>query len=117
MIGAKPWRIRFDKAYGYIRVYDGNSYLVLFWGEKYGLIYSRIRYLVRIKSGISYVIFYNYEKIKVDSCDSLSLEKTLTLHNVIILIKSVFKKDKNNCYYYTFLEKGWYELPKNNDYK
>ena len=31
---------------------------------------------------------HNYGRIKIDSYDSLSLEKTLTLHNVIILIKS-----------------------------
>ena len=30
------------------------------------------------------------------SCDSLPLAKTLTYQNVIILIKSVFNKDKNN---------------------
>ena len=33
----------------------------------------------------------------------LLLKKKLTFHNVIILIKSVVNKDKNNCY---FLEKG-----------
>ena len=32
-------------------------------------------------------------------------KKTLTLHNVIILIKSVFNKDQNHYYYNTFLEK------------
>ena len=34
----------------------------------------------------------------------------MTLHNVIILIKSFFNKDKNN-YYNIFLEKSSYELP------
>ena len=34
-------------------------------------------------------------KIKVYSCNSLPLEKTSTFHNVIILIKSVWNKDKN----------------------
>ena len=38
--------------------------------------------------------------------------KRLTFHNVLIIIKSVFNKDKNNCYYHIFLEKGSYELPK-----
>ena len=32
---------------------------------------------------------------KVDSYDSLSIEKMLTLHNVIILIKSFLNKDTN----------------------
>ena len=32
--------------------------------------------------------------------------------NVIILVKSVFNKDKNNYFYNIFLEKVSYELPK-----
>ena len=50
--------------------------------------------------------------MQVDSYDSLPLEKTLTFH-VIIFIKSVFNKDKNNYYYNIFLEKGLYQLRKN----
>ena len=37
-IGAKPLRIRFDKVDGFIRVYNGARYLVLFGVEKYGFI-------------------------------------------------------------------------------
>ena len=41
-----------------------------------------IRYLVGVNCGIIYVISYViYPKIKVDSCDSLRVEKTLTFHN------------------------------------
>ena len=36
--------------------------------------------------------------MKVDSYDSLTLEKTMTLRDVITLIKSVFNKDKNSYY-------------------
>ena len=53
-----------------VRVYDETRYLVLFGSEKYDLIYNRIRYLVGVKSGITYVISHNYAKIKVGSCDS-----------------------------------------------
>ena len=53
------------------------------------------------------VISHNYAKIKVDLYDSLPLENTMTFHNVIIFIKSVFNKDKNNYYYIIFLEKVW----------
>ena len=35
----------------------------------------------------------------------------MTFHNVTILIKSVLNKDKNNCYYNIFLEKGSFVLP------
>ena len=34
-------------------------------------------------------------KIKIDSYDSLPIEKRLTLHNIIIHIKSVLNKAKN----------------------
>ena len=63
-----------------------------------------------------YVFSHNYARIKTDSYDSLSLEKTLTLHNVIILIKSVFNKNQNHYYYNIFLEKCLY-YPKNNGNK
>ena len=55
--------------------------------------------------------------LKIDSYNSLPLEKTLTSYNVIILIKSVFNKDKNNYYYKLFLGKGSCQLTKNNDDK
>ena len=35
----------------------------------------------------------------------------MTFHDVIILIKSVSNKDKNNYYYNIFLENVSYELP------
>ena len=69
--------------------------------------------IIEVKSGIKYVISHNYAKIKVDSYYFLPLEKTMTFDNVIILIKSVFNKDKTNYYYNIFLEKALYELPKN----
>ena len=38
LIDYKPLRIRFDKIDGFIRVYDGTRYLVLFGSEKYDSI-------------------------------------------------------------------------------
>ena len=55
---------------------------------------------------VRYVFSHNYARIKVVSYDSLPSETTLTFHNVIIHIKSVFNKVKNNCYYNIFLEKS-----------
>ena len=104
-IGAKPLGIWFYKVDRFIRIYDETRYLILFGPEKYHAIFNRIsilwdryRYLIRVKCGITYVISYNYAKIKVDSCDSFPLEKTLIFHDVIILIMS---KDKNIYYYNT----------------
>ena len=50
--------------------------------------------------------------MKVDSYDSLTIEKILPLHNVIIHIKSILKKDENHYYYKIFLEKCSYQLAK-----
>ena len=99
LIDSKPLRIRFDKIDRFIRVYDRTRYLVLFGSERYDFIYSRIKYLINVKSSITYIIPNNNAKIKVDSNDSLPLERTMTFHDVIILIKSVFNKDKTNYYY------------------
>ena len=63
-----------------------------------------MRYIIRVNSGITYIISHNY-------ANSLPLEKK-TFRNVIILIKSVFNNDKNNYYYNIFLEKTSSELPK-----
>ena len=107
LIGPKPLRNRFDKIDGFTRIYDGTRYLVLFGSEKYDVIYSRSRYLISLKSGITYIFSHYFTKIKIDSYDYLPLEKTLTLNNVIILIKSVL--DKNHYYYKIFLEKCSYQ--------
>ena len=75
--------------------------------KKNDSVYNRIRYLISVKSGITYIISHNYAKIKIDSYDSLPLEIIMTFRDVIILIKSVFSKDKNNYYYNIFLEKSY----------
>ena len=102
MIASIHLCIRFNKTDGFIRVYDGITYLVLFRSETYDSIFNRIRHLISIKRSIAYVISHNYAKIKVDSYDSLLLEKTVTFHNVIIFIKYFFNEDKNNCNYNIF---------------
>ena len=88
-------------------------YLVLFGSGKYNYyyIYNRIGCLVSVKTGITDIISGNYAKIKVDSYGSLALEETMTFKNVIILIKSVSNKDRNN-YYYNIFSEQIYELPK-----
>ena len=109
MIGSKPLQIRFNKIDRFIRIYDGNRCLKLFGSEKYDIIYYRIRYLTSLKISITYVFFHYYAEIKVDNYDSLPSEKRLTLHNFIILIKSLINKDENQCFYNIFLEKGSYQ--------
>ena len=49
--------IKFNKMDGFIRVLGGTKYLVLLGLERYDVIYTRIRYLIGVKSGITYVSF------------------------------------------------------------
>ena len=96
-------RISFDQIDGLVRIYDRIIYLTLFGSEA---IYNRIRYLISIKSGITYIFSHYFAKMKVDSYDYLPIEKILTLHNVVIHIKSVINKDKNHFFDKKFLENG-----------
>ena len=86
MIGAKSLRIRFDKLGGFIRVYEETRHLVLFGPKKYDAIYNTTRYLISQKSGITHVFSNNHAKIKIDSYHSFLLEKTLTLHVIILTL-------------------------------
>ena len=105
MIDPKPLHIRFDKIDGFIRIYGGTRYLTLFGCEKYCTIYVRIRYLTSLKS-ITCIFSHHFAKVKVDSYNFLPTEKRLTLHNVMLHIKSVLNKYKNHCNYKIFLEKS-----------
>ena len=62
LIGAKPMRIRLDKRNEFIRVYDGNRYLVLKNSMPFTI---EIDALLVKKSGFTYPISYNYVKFKV----------------------------------------------------
>ena len=69
-------KIFFDKEGGCIREYDGTKYLAFFHSnEKHERIFDRIRYLVMLKSNISFVVSHKYAKIKNGSDDDLPLEK------------------------------------------
>ena len=111
-LGSNTLRIRFNEIDGFVRIYDETRYLTLFGSEKYDAIYDRIRYLLSLKSGVTYIFSHYFAQIKVDSYDSLPIEKRLTLHNVIITIRTVLNKNKNHYYYKIFLEKWPYQLDK-----
>ena len=103
LIGSKPLQIRLEKIDGIIRIYDGTRYLTISRTKKYDTIYDRSRYLISLKSTATCIFSYYFEKFKVDSHDTLPIEKTLTLHNVVILVKSILNKDRNHYYYKIFL--------------
>ena len=97
MTGPKSLRIRFDKIDGFIIILDGKTkHLVLFDYRLFYEICDRIKYLISENTGITRSINHNFGKIKIDSCNSLPIQKILTFHNVIILIliKSVINKNK-----------------------
>ena len=110
MIRGKHLRTRFEKIDKFIRISDGTRYLVLFGSEKYDAIQNKIRNLVSLKGSITYVFSLYYAEIKIDSYNSLPIEERFTLHNVVILIKSVLNKDQNPYYYKIFLGKCSYQL-------
>ena len=83
-----------------------TKYLVLFGSEKYDTIYNRTRYFIRFIFSSVFICFpHNYARIKIHSKDTLYLEKTLALHNIVLLIKSVLNKGQNHYSYNIFLEK------------
>ena len=69
-MGAKPLRIRFDKVYGVIKIFDGTRYLELFGPKIYNAIYDirmqiRINYLISKKSDAKYIINHNFARIRM----------------------------------------------------
>ena len=107
-------RIRFEKTNEFIRVHGGEfRHLVLF---DYGLYDKICDNLISKKSGIIGIINHNFRKIRIGSYNSLPFEKILTFHNIIIVIKFVVNKNKNNYYYNIYLEKGLYEDKSNTRY-
>ena len=60
--GAKPFRLRYDKIDGFIKIRDKIRYIVLFddWSDK---IFDRIKYLINEKSGIT---ASNFAIIRID---------------------------------------------------
>ena len=117
-MGAKPLRIRFNKVDRIIKIYNGIRYLELsnsynLYKEVcytiYNAIFDWINYLISQKSGITDSVNHNFVRIRVDSYNSLPIEKALTFHNIIIFIKSVVNENKSQYHYNIFLEKGSYK--------
>ena len=69
-----------------------------------------------MKKVIADCINHNFAWMRIDSYNSLPTEKVLTFDNVIILIKSVVNKSKNEYYYNIYLEKGSYQAKSNTEY-
>ena len=80
-------------------------------------ICNSIKYLTNEKKkGIANTINCNLAIIRLDSYNSFPIEKILSFHNVIILIKSIVNKNKSEHYYSMFLEKGSFKDKSNTRY-
>ena len=82
-MGSKPLCIRFHEIDEFIKIYDGIRYLLLFGSKLHNAISNRIRYLISKKSGITDSINHNFARIKIDSVNSLPVEKPLTCYNTL----------------------------------
>ena len=104
--GPKSLCITIDKIDGFIRVSGGEfRHLVLLDNELFDKFFDKIKHLIRKKGGIIDSIYHNFGKIRIDSYNSFPIEKIMTFHNVIILIKSVVKNNKNEHYNNIFFKR------------
>ena len=104
--GEKPQPIRFDKIGAFIKFHDKVRYLVLFDYSYSDEICDKIKYIISEKSGITDSINHSFARMRIDSYDSLTIEKIFTFLNVIILFKSFVNKIENNYYGNVFSEKA-----------
>ena len=93
-----------------MRIYNRTRYLILLGAKKYDTIYDKVRYLISLESGITFFLTI-LQKSKLNLI-ILCYKKRLNLNNVIILIKPVLNKYKNQYNYNIFLEKYLYQLAK-----
>ena len=87
---AKPLRIRLNKIDRFIKIHDKIKYLVLFDYSYCDKICDKIKYLISEKSGITDSINHNFARIRIDSYDSLTIEKYWlidSLSQLVIRIK------------------------------
>ena len=91
----KPLRIRFDKIDIFIRLCVSEfKHLILFVYGLFDKICDKIKHSISEKSAITDSVNHSFRKIRIDSYNSLHIEKMLTSHNIVILIKSVVNKNK-----------------------
>ena len=111
-----PFYHIFGKVNGYFEEINGNKYLTLVSTnesqekiKKYGELWSKIRYLIRSITKISDDYNEKYMKIKFKSDDELSLNKTVEIPIMTIVVRTVFLE--NNKYYpYVFLHERLYKI-------
>ena len=82
LVGSKLLTIIFDKVHGFILIYDGTKYLILFRSKIYDAINDRVRYLISLKMCIANIFTHCFAKVKVDTYEFFPIRKILNLHNL-----------------------------------
>ena len=105
-----------NKVDGYFEEINGNKYLTLVSTDKnkevltkYTELWDGIKNSIEKINNKSGEYGKDFMKIKFDSDDSLPLNKTLKLHNMTIIVRSVFEED-DKYYPQVFLDECLYEL-------
>ena len=96
-----PLYLIINEVDGYIKEENGNKYLTLVFTDKNEEVLTKCAELwdgikneiVTINGGKPSEYKKDFMKIKFDSDDSLPLNKTLKLHNMTIIMRSVFEED------------------------
>ena len=90
-----------DKTDGNIEESNGNKYLTLVPTnknkdklKKYTELWDKIKDLIRLITNTSGDYDEKYMKIKFNSDNNVSLNKILKLHNLTIVVRSVFQENK-----------------------
>ena len=105
-----PLYLIINKINGYIEESNGNKYLTLVSAnEKIGTIWNKIEDLIRSMTNTSGDYHEKYMKIKLNTDDNIPLNKFLKLHNLTIVVRSVFQEDKK-YYQQFFLDECLYEI-------
>ena len=111
-----PLYLVINEVNGYFEEINGNKYLTLVSTDKnkevltkYTKLWDGIKNSIEKINNKSGEYGKDFIKIKFNSDDSLPLNKTLKLHNMTIILRSVFEED-GKYYPQVFLDECLYEL-------
>ena len=95
-----PLHLVFDKVDWYVKEKNGNKYVTVVSTDnnkevliKHTELWDKIKHLIECNSIKSAEYEKDFMKIKFNSDDNLPLNKVLNLHNMTIVIRSVFQED------------------------
>ena len=111
-----PLYLIINEVDGYFKEINGNKYLTLVSTDKnkevltkYTELWDGIKNSIEKINNKSGEYGKDFMKIKFNSDNSLPLNKTLKLHNMTIIVRSVFEED-GKYYPQVFLDECLYEL-------